>query len=214
MRSPSTLRLGSDRTSGWRSSHSRCSSLKYGSTRSTAITRRPLASPRGRPARSRPWCADPAVPDAAEAQPASGRLKSRKKAPPGRHWSSLVAAISSGWAQLEQQQGQLGNDLASDDAGPVPGPVLLAQRLLVQLAGGQPRQRVAEVHAARALQLAPGARWQNAISSASSAGPAVTPGIGCTTALTSSPRSSLGTPNTAASATFGCVISRFSHSCG
>ena len=49
---------------------------------------------------------------------------------------------------------------------------------------------------------------------ADTAPPAVTPGIGCTTALTSSPRSSLGTPNTAASATFGWVMSRFSHSCG
>src|SRR5206468_32380 len=55
---------------------------------------------------------------------------------------------------------------------------------------------------------------QKAISSSASAGPGTTPGIGCTTAFTSSPRSGLGTPNTAASATFGCVISRFSHSCG
>ena len=39
-------------------------------------------------------------------------------------------------------------------------------------------------------------------------------GIGCTTAFTSSPKSELGTPNTAASAILGWVISRFSHSCG
>jgi hypothetical protein len=40
------------------------------------------------------------------------------------------------------------------------------------------------------------------------------PGAGCTTALTSSPRSGFGTPNTAASATLGWVIRRFSVSCG
>ncbi|VWX60185.1 hypothetical protein SPHINGOR109_50347 [Sphingorhabdus sp. 109] len=40
------------------------------------------------------------------------------------------------------------------------------------------------------------------------------PGIICTTAFTSSPRSILGTPKTAASTTRGCSIRRFSHSCG
>jgi hypothetical protein len=54
---------------------------------------------------------------------------------------------------------------------------------------------------------------QNAISSSAMFGLGATPGISCTTALTSSPKSSFGTPNTAASATLGCVISRFSHSC-
>ena len=37
---------------------------------------------------------------------------------------------------------------------------------------------------------------------------------GWTTAFTSSPNSSLGTPSTAQSATFGWVISTFSASCG
>jgi hypothetical protein len=55
---------------------------------------------------------------------------------------------------------------------------------------------------------------QNASNSSTSAESAATPGIACTTAFTSSPRSSFGTPNTAASATLGWVISRFSHSCG
>jgi len=45
--------------------------------------------------------------------------------------------------------------------------------------------------------------WQKAINSACSCGPASKPGTACTTALTSSPISSLGTPNTAASATLG-----------
>ena len=60
-------------------------------------------------------------------------------------------------------------------------------------------------------------RWarcsrQNAISSCSTIGRrGCTSGIGCTTAFTSSPRSSLGTPNTAASTTLGWVIRRFSH---
>ena len=41
-----------------------------------------------------------------------------------------------------------------------------------------------------------------------------TDGISWTTAFTSSPRSALGIPNTAASATLGWVMRRFSHSCG
>src|SRR5262245_8471903 len=51
---------------------------------------------------------------------------------------------------------------------------------------------------------------QNATSSEATSSPGATSGISCTTAFTSSPRSALGTPNTAASATLGCVMSRFS----
>src|SRR6266446_5503212 len=40
------------------------------------------------------------------------------------------------------------------------------------------------------------------------------PRINCTTAFTSSPNSAFGTPKTAASNTFGCVVSTFSASCG
>src|SRR5258708_22118191 len=55
---------------------------------------------------------------------------------------------------------------------------------------------------------------QNTISSASSSFPAFDMSCGCTTALTSSPISSFGTPNTATSATPGWVISTSSVSCG
>src|SRR5436309_12043808 len=51
---------------------------------------------------------------------------------------------------------------------------------------------------------------QKPMSSRSRSAPASNPGIGCTTALTSSPRSSLGTPMTAASMTLGWVTRRFS----
>jgi hypothetical protein len=57
-------------------------------------------------------------------------------------------------------------------------------------------------------------RRQNAISSASSSFPARVISRGCTTALTSSPISSFGTPNTATSAISGWVIRTSSVSCG
>ena len=53
-----------------------------------------------------------------------------------------------------------------------------------------------------------------AINSASNAGPASLRSAGWTTALTSSPISSFGTPKTATSATLGCITSKSSVSFG
>ena len=83
------------------------------------------------------------------------------------------------------------------------GPVGIAQNALVQLAGRRPGQLGDEVDGPRALevgepvpavgdQVLREARARRAAGSAS-----------CTTALTSSPRSSLGTPMTATSRTAG-----------
>ena len=99
------------------------------------------------------------------------------------------------------------------DPGLVVRPIAVAQQPLVELARRQPRQLRLEVDRARHL-LRARCSPQNAISSSTISGPGSMPGMSCTTAFTSSPRSSFGTPNTAASATFGWVISRFSHSCG
>ena len=85
-------------------------------------------------------------------------------------------------------------------------PVAVAEQALVELAGRQPGQLGLEVDRPRALEVRRGARGRTSISSRSSSGPGSTPGIGWTTALTSSPRSSSGTPITAASSTFGWVI--------
>ena len=93
-------------------------------------------------------------------------------------------------------------------------PVLVAQTPLVQLARGQPREFVDVVDGSGHLlarQVLPGRTRAVPPSARRSAS---TPGMTCTTALTSSPRSSLGTPKTAASATLGWVINRFSISCG
>ena len=87
-------------------------------------------------------------------------------------------------------------------------PVLVLQQALVELAGGVAGELGAEVDRAGALhvgQLRCGSRrsararapWPRRRRPASS--------TGCTTALTSSPKSSLGTPNTATSTTLGCV---------
>ena len=92
-------------------------------------------------------------------------------------------------------------------------PVAVAQQPLVELARREPRQLVLEVDRARALevgQVLPAEGDELPLE----LGPGSTPGIGCTTALTASPRSSSGTPITAASITLGWVMRRFSVSCG
>ena len=102
--------------------------------------------------------------------------------------------------------------LQSDDAAGLVAPVLVAQELLVELAGRQAGELVPEVDRARDLVVGdvlagelgqPRASWV-----------ASTPGTGCTTALTSSPISSLGTPKTATSATLGCMTRQSSISWG
>ena len=96
----------------------------------------------------------------------------------------------------------------------VAGPVPVAEQALVELACRQPRQLVLEVDGARALvrrEVLPAEGDELALD----VGPGRRrSGMSWTTALTSSPMSSFGTPMTAASITFGCVTSRFSVSCG
>ena len=78
-------------------------------------------------------------------------------------------------------------------------PVTVLEQALVQLAGRVARQLRVEVDRARALDVR---RWprQNAISSCSSSrSRRRRMSTGCTTAFTSSPKSSSGTPNTATS---------------
>ena len=87
-------------------------------------------------------------------------------------------------------------------------PVLVLQQPLVELAGRVAGEFVAEVDRARALHVGElraaelrSARARAPAAASASAGIST----GCTTALTSSPKSSLGTPNTATSTTFGWV---------
>src|SRR6516225_3427446 len=91
-------------------------------------------------------------------------------------------------------------------------PKTVAQMALYQLAGRRARQLGLEID--RAHLIGDKCVRQNWINSLSSALPARPMSCGCTTALTSSPISSFGTPNTATSATSGWVISTSSVSCG
>ena len=85
----------------------------------------------------------------------------------------------------------------SDDLAGVAGPVLVAQQPLVELAGGVARQLGLEVDRARALDRPTGARGRRRSAPAPAPGRRRAMSRGCTTALTSSPNSSFGTPNTA-----------------
>ena len=101
----------------------------------------------------------------------------------------------------------------SDDAGVVALPVAVAQEAFVQLAVRSRGQLVDEVDAARALvrrQLRPAVSDELG----SRSRPAAAGSAGCTTALTASPISASGTPNTATSTTAGWPASTFSASCG
>ena len=93
------------------------------------------------------------------------------------------------------------------------GPVLVLEEPLVELAGGVAGELGPEVDGAGALhvgEVLPAVRDQLALE----VGAGVAMSIGCTTALTSSPKSTLGTPKTATSITLGWVTRRFSASCG
>jgi hypothetical protein len=92
-------------------------------------------------------------------------------------------------------------------------PVAVAQHALVELAGRQLRPLGLEVDRVRAL-LPREVRSAERDQLVCDGRPGAMPGMSWIAALTFSPRSSLGTPNTAASATFGCVIRKFSHSGG
>ena len=85
---------------------------------------------------------------------------------------------------------------------------------LVELTRGQPRQLEHEVDRARAFDVRKVRPTELRPVPAPPLRLARHPAISCTTAFTSSPRSALGTPKTAASATLGCVMSRFSVSWG
>ncbi len=106
----------------------------------------------------------------------------------------------------------------TDQLDPLRGrQVLVLEQALVQLAGRVAGQLGAEVDGARTLdvgevapavadQLGSQRRRLGVVDAASS--------TGCTTALTSSPNSSLGTPNTATSTTLSWVMRTFSASWG
>jgi hypothetical protein len=104
------------------------------------------------------------------------------------------------------------------DIGAAIDRAIRAERLLAmddrQLAGGRARQFGIEIDAARAFDVATDAPGRRRSVRLPVRARRRAMSRGCTTAFTSSPNSSFGTPNTATSTTFGCVTSTFSASCG
>ena len=160
-------------------------------------------------------------PSGLSAQP-GGRGQRRRRRPPRRRPASSCRRrrrrAGSGTARRSRPQTRTGSRRLHPrgrlDRAAGGLPVLVLEEALVELAGGVAGQLVAEVDRARALhvgevlaavgdQLLRPARGRRRPST-----------CGWTTALTSSPKSSLGTPKTATSATFGCMARTFSASCG